>query len=176
LGVVACLALGALASAEAPRILIYLDRAITPVNGVDPNPPLDSYIAQELDDSGKATSIVWGVLDPIFREAVDSGVIRIVPSKPTLEQAQATARLLKAEFLVWCSAAQKGEKVQGKIEIFQNGRSVLKDSQTVGVSTRGDLDMLGSMRSLARTWFLKMSGSILKLRFLLPISQKPTAS
>ncbi len=150
-----------MAIAPPARVLIVQDK-FGAVDSADAELSLDNFLAQEFDDSGKTKAIVWSITDPIFRTAKQDGLLQGLPVTPNLEQAKIGARALRADYLIWCSAVRKGDKIQGKIEVFKDGRSVLKDSQGFGVATRGELDAIATVKSIGRSWFIKISSNLWK--------------
>ncbi|MGV3615871.1 MAG: tetratricopeptide repeat protein [Fimbriimonas sp.] len=162
--------MGAVASAEVPRVLIVQMQVPVTKEGVDPNVPIADPLAQELDQGGKVSSIVWGVTDPVFRAAAADGKLKDVPDHPTLAQAQAAARALSAEFLLTCEARQNGSDVLADVRLLRGGRVVWKDKQPMRVSLGGGpTSRYDTARSIARTLAMRMQGEALKS---LPVAAK----
>lgn len=167
---VVVLAFAALGAAEVPRVLIVQMPLPVTKEGEDPNVPLTDPLAQELDQGGKVSSIVWGMSDPVFRAAVTDGKLKDVPDNPTLAQAQSAARTLSAEFVLTCEAKQTGSDITADMKLHRGGRIVWKDKQTMRVSVNGGpTSRFDSARSLARTLALRLQGEALKS---LPVASK----
>lgn len=151
-------AVSATASADDPRILIVVKpqpKDATPI-------PMADYFAQQLDDDGVVFPIVWGLTDPVFREAATSGVIKDFSEHPSAAEAQAIARKLRAEFVATIEISVKAKTILGKISVTKDGKQVFKADENFGVDKAGQLDTVASGKSISRTWASKLGFSAFK--------------
>lgn len=167
---VVVLAFAAVGSAEVPRVLLVQMSIPVEKDGTDRNVPLVDPMAQELDQGGKVSSIVWGMSDPVFRAAATDGKLKDIPDHPTLEQAQTAARALSAEFVLTCESKQVGSEFVADVKLIRSGRVVWKDKHSMRLSqSSGGTERFDTARSLARTLALRMQGEALKS---LPVAAK----
>lgn len=155
--------------ADVPKILLLQMQAPLTSDGVDLNVQMIDSLAQELQDGGKVSPIAWTISDPVFREAMVSGQIRKIPEKPDLRTAQGVAKDLKAEYLLSFEAKQVGLNVQSSVQLYRNGRSIWKDSQSIRLEGTTEGKLYDAMRSVARTIALKVQSEPLKA---LPVAPK----
>jgi tetratricopeptide (TPR) repeat protein len=153
--------LAATTSFAVPRILIVQSQVPANKDG-DPNVPIANFVSQEIDDSGKLTSVVWSLSDPNFREAALSGKLKNVPDLPKLADAISVARQLDAEYLLVVEATKNGKDVKAFARLYRGGKEIWKNSETMAVATNGEANPLSSAQSIARTTVLKMNSSALK--------------
>lgn len=167
---VVVLSFAALGAADVPRVLIVQTPVPVTKDGFDPNLLMSDPLAQELDQGGKVSSIVWGMSDPVFRSAVTDGKLKDTPDVPTLAQALTAARSLSAEFILTCEAKIGSGNVTADVKLHRGGRVVWKDKQTLSLRIGDSLtSRFDSARSLARTIALRLQGEPLKA---LPVAQK----
>lgn len=151
-------AFAAMAAADGPRILIVAKpqpKDATPI-------PMADYFAQQLDDDGVVSPIVWGLTDPVFREAATSGVIKEFSEHPSSSEALAIARKLHAEFVATIEITVKAKTLLGKIVVTKDGRQVFKADENFGIDKAGQLDTVASGKSISRTWASKLGFSAFK--------------
>lgn len=159
---VTLLALAALAplargAAETPRILIV---PLTPLkkDGPKPNSTIGNRLAQEFDQDGRTSSIVWGISDPVFRAAALDGKLgNNVPDLPTRDQALDVARRLGAPYVLVYRSQFKGDLIEANAELLSEGRAVWKDSKSMSAKNEQD-----ALSSIARTWVVLMTTGPLK--------------
>jgi len=162
-------------AAPVPKILI-IQLSQKQTKGDDPNLPFVNFFAQEVDDAGKMTSIVWGMTDPVFREAAMSGKIKNAPDHPKLDEVFPVARDLGAEYVVVCEATKAGTDVTASATLYKDGREIWKDKENMGVAKVSGFDSQSSAHSVARTMVLKMGGTILKGLMVQQKAQTPEAA
>ena len=116
---------------------------------------LADYLARNLDEDGRVVPIVWGLTDPIFRDAAYSGKLGKIADAPALPDALQAARKLNAAYLLVYTTHFKGAFEIGTCQLFDDGKEIWKDTEQMsssgtasGVDSRSD--------SMARTWTLKL--------------------
>lgn len=167
---VVVLAFAAVGAADVPRVLIVQMPVPVTKEGIDPNLSIADALAQELDQGGKVSSIVWSMTDPVFRAAATEGKIKEAPDNPTLAQAQNATRPLSAEFLLTCEAKVAGGDCTADVKLMRGGRVVWKDKQSLKIGPDSNLtDRFDTARSLARTLAMRLQGEALKT---LPVATK----
>lgn len=80
-----------------PDVLIFRIKTGTSAIG---DYPICDALANEIQAGGRLNPIVWDETDPTFRTAVNKGQIPLGVTVPTLEQAQAAAGKMHAEYLL----------------------------------------------------------------------------
>jgi len=107
--VVAALAMGdsaAMAQAKIPSVLIV--QAYSPsINDLDPNLPLDSYFAGELEQEGRVVPIVWSLSDPVFRGLVEDGELPRFTATPSEKEIREVAARLKVDYVLTIAAIKE---------------------------------------------------------------------
>jgi len=171
----AIVALASLAGAAMaiPRVLIV--QVAQPGKEGDPNLPVADFLAQNLDTEGRVSSIVWGVADPVFREAALSGKLKEVPDRPTVKQAIPVADRLGAEYVLSVKAFRSGKAVKGVVELYRGGRKVWSDEQNLEVSVSGAFDKSGTAESIARTIALRLNAGPFNSLTIKPKVETPEA-
>ncbi len=162
--------------AEGPRILIVP----RPKNAKEKFLPVSSGIlvnalAQEFDQQGKVTPIVWGFTDPIFRQAMLDGKITRVVDLPSDDSVSKAARALGATYVLNVVNLEDTKSFKAQAELFQGGHRIWKDSQSMTISTGDKYDVNNSSASLARTWVLQMSRDAFKGLSAAPLVIAPDA-
>lgn len=95
----------------------------------DPNVAVANSLAEAVQKDGLFAPVVWSLTDPIFRAAVDSG-LKADPNKlPTIEQAQAAAKRLKLDYIIYVRTYQLGNSVMGRILLFKGTKQIWKDPE-----------------------------------------------
>lgn len=94
----------------------------------DAQDTLVQYIAQEFSDDGRVFPIAWGLTDPYYRNAVDSGWFRNV-EKPGMADADRVARRLKADYVLVATVARTGLTMHATAALFRGGKMVWQDPQ-----------------------------------------------
>ena len=143
-------------SPVAPRLLVA-PLAPAKKDGPAPDPSLGNHLAQQMEDDGRTTPIVWGLSDPIFRPLALDGKLGDVPVLPTRAQAVEIARKLGADYVLLYQSSGKDGKLNASAELLQDGRTVWRDQQTMATVLGSDRSEDDSAASVARTWVLKMT-------------------
>jgi tetratricopeptide (TPR) repeat protein len=144
----------------APRLLIA-QLPIAYKGSDDPNRPIANLMAAEFDQNGKVQAIVYGLSDPIFRQAATSGKLGNPPEVPTTTSIMAVAGPLDAEYVAVVSCVNDKGRYVAKLELLRGGKSIWKDDQNMAASTSTALNN-DAVRSLARTLVTRMSAEPLK--------------
>jgi tetratricopeptide (TPR) repeat protein len=118
---------------------------------------LCDYLANELTTEAKAVPVVYGMSDPVFRDAVIGNLIKSPPDKPKLDQVLTIARKLDAEYVLVVQARMVGTRIKAEARLLKSGKSVWKDANelTVTVGKKSSAEEAG--RSVAHTWSTKLS-------------------
>ena len=149
------LALGGLASATIPKVLIIQNSAGTQTD----NGPilLGDALAQALEEDGKLDPIVWSDSDPVFRAALLDGRIKGSITNPTVADVQSAAKALGCDYVMAITVSMKGTGVSGHLDFLKGTQSIWSDSETMDPkrATSGDLD--NAVRSVARTWSVHLT-------------------
>jgi tetratricopeptide (TPR) repeat protein len=156
---VALASCGAAYAADTPQLLIATLKAPKLTGSGDE--VLANYIARDLDEDGRVVPIVWGLTDPIFREAVYSGKLTHAPDQPTLEECLSTAQTLHAKYVLIFSSKIKGAYKIGTCELYFGGRVIWKDTEQMSVS-QGATGIDSRSDSIAHTWCIKMQAEPLR--------------
>ncbi len=151
----------------------------------DPNVPIGTILASELDEAGRVTPIVWSLSDPIFRTALDTGELKVPLENPNDNHVRQALKVLRAEYVMVVSitrsldgktelaksAEKKGVKIDpteetpmlhGELRLYRGGKEIWKDARNFAITIDQLLDMENSLRSMARTWSEVLSGGPFK--------------
>lgn len=123
---------------------------------------LADAVAQALDEGGKLESVVWGISDPIFRAATLEGRLRETPDQPTPEQMQAAAKSLGCEYVVTVRVEAKATSLTGHIDLLKGSTEIWEDTQTMDPGRSSLMDLDNTVRSIARTWAVKIGSGPLR--------------
>ena len=93
----------------------------------DPNVAIANYLAEVVEKEGVFAPVVWGMTDPIFRSAINDGLVKGVDEVPSIAHASDVAKKLKLEYVIFVRAYQFGNSVMGRIQLFKGGKLVWKD-------------------------------------------------
>lgn len=111
-----------------PGVLIVQE--VVPNDRVgDPNVAIGNVMASELEKEGIMASVVWSQTDPIFRSAVESGMIKDANKVPDLARARQVADKLKLEYIIFIRAYQFGNNVMGRVILYKGTKQIWKDPQ-----------------------------------------------
>jgi tetratricopeptide (TPR) repeat protein len=143
------------AAADTPRVLV-VQFNIPFEKDADPNVPVANLLGQGLDDSGKLSSIIWGLTDPVFRDAALNGKIKNIPDNPKLADVIRVGRELNASYLMTCDAVHGLKEIKVNARLYLNGSSVWSDTQNIGVENAGKVNDFDAARSAVRTLVLRM--------------------
>ncbi len=141
--------------AESPKLLIYYRTKTAAAE--DPHAGLPNFLAAACDETRKVQSVVWGLSDPVFRDAVVSGRVKDVPDSPTDAQVQSIARILGCEYAAFIKVTPLGSRLSGEIALVRGGRQVWKDAIALGIKLDGGNADDSLVRSMANTWAQKLA-------------------
>lgn len=103
--------------------------------------PVANQLATELDADGRlGLVVVWSMSDPLFRAAVNDGVLRRPPENPTPEQATEAADRLKLGFVAMLTAFRDGDLVRHRIDLYRAGKLVWQDPDPSKAPDRAALE------------------------------------
>lgn len=119
-------------------------------------------VAQALDEGGKLETVVWGITDPVFRAATLDGRLRETPDHPTPEQIQLAAKSLGCEYVVTVDVKSKETSLTGHIDLLKGDKEVWQDTQTMDPGRASLMDLDNTVRSIARTWSVKIGAGPLR--------------
>ncbi len=135
---------------------------------------LMAALGKELDSFGRVTPILYSTSDVAFRAAVAMGRVKPPPPNPKPHDLVVAAKALDATYILIVQAQPGNNKMKGTATLYFEGRENWKDDETVSVATGGELDVTDTLRSLARTFVLKMNqGPLLGLPDRPKMSQPP---
>jgi tetratricopeptide (TPR) repeat protein len=100
---------------KAPKGVVPMDASIA------------DYAANELQTSGRVTPIVWGINDPIYRDAVEAGKIKSGEEMPAISDALATAGKLGAEYVLAVDIRSGQNEILGMAFLYRGGKLIWKD-------------------------------------------------
>jgi len=164
--------LGAAALADVPKVLIIQSSVPVTKDG-DPNLSIANFLAQEVDDGGRLSSVVWSITDPNFRQIIDSGKIKDIPDIPKLADALKAAKQWGVEYVVLCVASRAGGDAKSVGHLYKNGREVWNDKVSMRVGVNDSYDREATALSIAHTLVLKMTAAALKDLPVRSINQTP---
>jgi len=144
-------------SLAVPKVLIVQvsgDKGASPI-------ALADALADALTEEGKTDPIVWSQTDPIFRDAVLDGRVPTM-DKPGPDDVQRAAKALGCDYIILAQAELNGTAVAGRIDMYRGSKPVWSDTNMMdtGHSSGNDLD--NAIRSVARTWAIRISAGPLK--------------
>jgi tetratricopeptide (TPR) repeat protein len=115
--------------AHAINGVLIVQEMVRPDRVGDPNVAIANSMAEAVEKEGLYAPVVWSLTDPIFRAAMAEG-LRADPEKvPDLDQAQAVAKRLKLEYVLYVRAYQFGNSVMGRAMLFKGGKLIWKDPE-----------------------------------------------
>jgi len=146
---------------DVPKVLII--QAPVPVTkDGDPNLGIANFLAQEVDDGGRLSSMVWSLTDPGFRQATEGGKIKDISDTPKLPDALKAAKQMGVEYVIVCVASRNGGDAKSLAHLYKNGREIWNDKVSMRVGIKDTYDREGTALSIAHTIVLKMTGAALK--------------
>jgi len=134
-----------------------------------------NYMANELDKSGRVTSIVADVTDPIYRQAMIDGKVPELKGSLNERQSQDISQKLGATYLFYIKAAPAAGRLTAEGALVRAGRPLWKERQAIGMSVGQKNDVDGACMSLASTWTAKLLAGPLKALDPKPLVETPVA-
>ena len=164
-------ALASFAVAAPSRILVVQ----IPQNAADAESQvyLCDFLANELTTEAKSVPIVYGMSDPIFRDAVFGNKLKSPPEKPTLEQTTAIARALSADYILVVEAKMVGTRIKAEGRLLKAGKVLWKDANEMTVTIGNKNSSDDAARSVAHTWSTKLASGPLGTVAVAPIAPTP---
>lgn len=130
----------ACASQPAPRILIVQPKVPVVQTGAnaqpDPNLPIAEFLAEELDQDGRVSPVVWSMSDPVFRSWVEERRIPAFLENPTDRQIREVVGTLRIPYLLVMGAARDEEGFAARAKLFRG-------TSTRSIWSFGDVDDRG---------------------------------
>lgn len=164
----------ALGLALPPEALIAQGSVPSKKGQPDPNVQIADTLEDQITRDGRLNGILWSIGDPMFRAAVDDGVIKNPPDFPSLREAYRVARALHAEYLIYLTAAtQKDGSIDGAITIYQGSRQVWHNSQRTGLQNPSGTDVNGTILAITSNWINLMDAGPLKGFAVTPVISTP---
>jgi tetratricopeptide (TPR) repeat protein len=118
----------ATALAGPPKVLLVQNLAPT-VKDVDPNVIITDYVAQQLDEDGRLSPIVWSPTDPEYRAALDAGKIKAGHETLSREEAFAAAKTLGCDYLMIVNGIGAPGAVLVRAELYRGERRIWLDPE-----------------------------------------------
>jgi tetratricopeptide (TPR) repeat protein len=136
-----------------PLLLIVQDKVpdlAEKTAGLDVMRPM----AEALDAAGKVVPVFWSKEDALVAAAVNSGEFRGWSDKPTLKDAAALARVLRAEYMVFCSVKRQGTDLAAKADLYKGRvpKPIWTSEYTVSIVKGGNVDIDSASISIASTF------------------------
>jgi len=168
------LAHAAIRANAGPTLVIVQEIRVGTSDSTDLGGNLANFLAQELDNQGRVTPVVWSLSDPTFRAAAMAGKIGAT-DKPKLSDALQGASQLGSSYVIWYRIALEKGKWNGIAELFRGGSKIWHDTSTLTISKSGTSDDDATWESMARTWAEKLqAGPLQKFPSQPSISPLPT--
>lgn len=99
-------------------------------SGSNPNVQLTPFVVEELNDDGRVNVIAWSLADPIFRAAVEEGMVQGEIGAPTVPEARRLASRLRARYLMIYTAVRHEETVHAEVQVFDGTRQIWRFPET----------------------------------------------
>ena len=161
-------------AATGPQILI------SPVKksktAPDPNLSIANYLAQDFDEDGRVSPVVWGYGDPVFRDAALDGKIQHAGSAPNLQTSLDAAAALGAPYVLIYNTEPKSGGVMGHAELYVNGHLRWKDDLQMSTKHGGDEEVDDVAASLAHSWVILLNTGAFKQLTARPKNSTPVPS
>jgi tetratricopeptide (TPR) repeat protein len=122
---------------------------------------LSDALAQALMEEGKSDPIVWSQTDPVFRDAMLDGRVPTT-DKPTPNDVLQAQKALDCEYVIFTRSELKGTAVSGRIDMYKGTKSIWNNVESFDPKRSLSIDLENAMRSVARTWALRISIGPLK--------------
>ena len=167
------------ALAEVPRILIAYQTVTDQLPDAtgfldDPYATTANYLAGYLDESGRVSSILWGMTDAKFRQAVLDGKLDVEVETISDKNVNKAADVLKVSYVLRIRTITKAGRTLAEAELLKAGRKVWSDRGEVQVTIGGSISTSDACRSLANTWQSKLFLGPLKELNSAPVVPTPT--
>lgn len=107
----------------------------------DPNIAVTNMLAGQFEKEGILAPVAWSNADPIFRAAINEGIVKKPSEVPSIAAASDVAKKLKLEYVIFIRTYQRGGNVLGRIQLFKNGKLVWKDPEKATEVLKSDQDI-----------------------------------
>lgn len=141
-------------AAAAPKVLVVQLRPDLKENQT--HVLLNDLLAREIATANRVDTIAMGEFDLTFRKAIQDGLVRQVPERPTLDEAIAIAKTLGCEYVAMVESFAEDGSLKGKCALYRGSRRIWQDNMQLGAMVSSGNDPDAAARSLARTWALKI--------------------
>lgn len=131
-------------------------------------------MAEEIDNAGKLSPIVWSLGDPILRAAVADGLVKSPKDNPSDDQLEEVRQKLKIRMTLVLSAREENDQVFGEATLFQGDKKLWEDKKQMSAQLNGRFDRSTTIHSMARTWASIIGENPLKEVPAAPIKTTPT--
>lgn len=166
------------AKADVPKILIVYQSVTDKLPDAtgfldDPYATTANYLAGYLDESGRVTSVLWGMTDANFRQAVLDGKLDVDVETISDKGVNKAADVLKVGYVLRIRTITKAGRTLAEAELLKTGRKVWSDRGEVQVTIGGSISTSDACRSLANTWQAKLFIGPLKDLNSAPVVETP---
>jgi len=110
-----------------PGVLIVQESMPNDDAGNDPNVAIGNVLANELEKVGLLAPVVWSQTDPIFRSAVNDGLIKDSDKTPDLGAARKAADKLHVEYIIFVRSYQSPNALMGRLQLYKGTKLIWKD-------------------------------------------------
>ena len=151
--------------------IVIAQQTASHASEVDEQRMLLQYLAEAFDEDGRLNPIAWTIMDPIFRSAVASKLVK-ESTNPDLQTVLDGAEKLKADYVLVCTVFRKDTQLYGRLRLFKKGQEIWKDPSDAANATEGAriltvesnnrFDLSNSLRGAASTWSQLMFAEPLK--------------
>lgn len=131
------------------------------------NPMTDQILAdnlsQQLDETGRLSSLVYSMTDPHFRDILTKNPSLSVADNPTVSQVVELARKIGVRYVFAFSTEKSDKGLVARLNVYSYGRRVWQNSQKCAVrNAAGAFDASNTASSVARTWVMLGEQAFLK--------------
>jgi tetratricopeptide (TPR) repeat protein len=169
-----CLSACVWADHSQPIVLVVQPKTPT-TPGDEMDLSMANYIASQFYTEGRAKAIVYGLTDPMFRDAVDSGKLVKPPKWPTLTQSFAIAQRLGADYVfAFHPGSIKDNAEKARAELYDHGRKVWSEEVNLGVRQNDSVSKDSTSESIARTWVMHLQTDKGPFKAVSPVHAQPT--
>ncbi|MCC6404632.1 MAG: hypothetical protein IT207_11550 [Fimbriimonadaceae bacterium] len=104
-------------------VLVVQERVPLSEEG-DVNVLLSPFVAEELDNLRRVSTVLWSVADPRFAEWLKPDTVKVDPTKPEIRTALDLAKANGADFVLWVRATKHPEGIRPSAVLYERGRKV----------------------------------------------------
>jgi tetratricopeptide (TPR) repeat protein len=155
-----------------PKVLL-VQRLVPTEAGTDINVNLRLYFSSEIDENGRLEALTWSIIDPAFRKATESKVLKDPPENPTDDQAFEAMSKLGCEYVMFVRGMRHQNNIFCDAELFRGKRQIWKNNTSLGAEIQDRISLESTIRSIARTWLFQLESDALKGLKPKPIIKTP---